>query len=134
MNKSGCILINEYHQIALVYRTKRGDYSFPKGHMEEGETLLECGLRETEEETGRMCHALSNNEIGIMSYTNSEGEIKTYMFLAADDGASKKVFKEEDKEVLVWVDYDKVYDTLSYDNLKEFWLSVETKIKDIIQK
>ena len=40
--KAGCFLIKkETREIALIYRQKQEDYSFPKGHMEKGETLKE---------------------------------------------------------------------------------------------
>ena len=85
MNKAGCILINkELKKIGLVYRKKLNDYSFPKGHLEENETLSECAVRETTEETGRDCKLISDKEIGVIEYTNYEGQIKTYMFLALD--------------------------------------------------
>ena len=51
IKKAGCILVNlENKKIALVLR--KGDYSFPKGHLEDGETIKECAIRETIEETG----------------------------------------------------------------------------------
>ena len=50
VKKAGCILINyEKQKIALVCRNN--EYSFPKGHLEKGETIQECALRETIEET-----------------------------------------------------------------------------------
>lgn len=40
VEKAGCILINKKNnKIGLVYREKQKDYSFPKGHKEDGETL-----------------------------------------------------------------------------------------------
>lgn len=51
VKKAGCILINmKNKKIALVLR--KGEYSFPKGHLEEMETIKECAKRETIEETG----------------------------------------------------------------------------------
>ena len=52
VKKAGCILINVKDKtVALVYREKQDDYSFPKGHMEEGETEQETAIREVKEET-----------------------------------------------------------------------------------
>ena len=52
--KAGCFLIKkETREIALIYRQKQEDYSFPKGHIEKGETLKEtadkinCGAKES---------------------------------------------------------------------------------------
>ena len=40
--KAGCFLINTKSKcIALVYRKKQNDFSFPKGHLEKDETLEE---------------------------------------------------------------------------------------------
>lgn len=70
--KAGCILINmKEKQIALVLR--KGNYSFPKGHLEEKETIKECAKRETIEETGHEVEILGE-EISIMRYKSSGGE------------------------------------------------------------
>ena len=50
--KAGTILINK-DNICLIYRDIHNDYSFPKGHLEKNESLKECDIRETEEETKR---------------------------------------------------------------------------------
>ena len=132
MNKAGCILINkELKKIGLVYRKKLNDYSFPKGHLEENETLSECAVRETTEETGRDCKLISDKEIGVIEYTNYEGQIKTYIFLALDKGKTNKKIAEKDKEELVWVNYNEVKSKLSYQNLKDFWNKVKEKVEKI---
>ncbi len=135
MDKGGCVLVNkEGTKIGLVYRQKRDDYSFPKGHLEKNETICECALRETEEETGRRCRLLLLEPLGIISYNNSEGKIKNYMFLARDEGESNKEFTEDEKETFFWVDFDEVEDKLTYQNLKDFWNEVEDKIREVIKK
>ena len=72
VKKAGCILINmKEKKIALVLR--KGDYSFPKGHLEEMETIKDCAKRETIEETGHEVEILGE-EISIIRYKSSGGE------------------------------------------------------------
>ena len=44
------LIINSKNEISLGY--SHGTYQFPGGHLEEGETLEECLIREIKEETG----------------------------------------------------------------------------------
>lgn len=46
----GCIVYNDQMQVLLV-QMQQGHWSFPKGHVEEGETEVETAMRETFEET-----------------------------------------------------------------------------------
>ena len=130
--KAGSILIDiEKRKIALVYRENLGDYSFPKGHLENNETLMECAIRETEEETKRACVIL-DDEPFLLSYITSRGEdVVVYFYLCKDNGKSDN--DSEDTHPTIWVDYDKVNDTLSYDNLKELWLQVKDKVRDYFE-
>ena len=126
--KAGTILLNlETKQIGLIYRKLLNDYSPPKGHLEPGETLMECAVRETEEETLRANHILINKEIAISKYTTPLGEdVETYVYVAIDDGPTSKDIPMEDREILHWTNFDEVENLFTYDNLKEIW----SKIKD----
>lgn len=134
VKKAGTILINlETKKIALVYRVKHNDYSFPKGHLEENESLLECAIRETEEETGRKNHLILNKEINILRYTNPKNEdCANYMYIAIDDGQTDKDIALSDKEILKWTSPHDVLNTLTYNSLKEFWLKVKTPLEQLI--
>ena len=132
--KAGCILINqETKKIGLVYRKKLNDYSFPKGHLEPNETILECAVRETEEETGRKNHLLSDKPFYKLEYTTPRGEeVENYMFISIDDGPTSKDIPEELTENLVWADIDEVEFKLSYQDLIMMWKEIKEKIEDLI--
>ena len=52
----GCILISPQKKILTVKGNLSDKWSFPKGHIESGETSLQCALRELYEETGVVPH------------------------------------------------------------------------------
>lgn len=132
VKKAGCILINlQEKEIALVCRN--GKYSFPKGHLEKGESLVECAIRETKEETGHDCHLVSNKELSKIYYSNPKGEnVENYFYLAIDDGITNDEIDEKDKEQTKWVKYSEVETTLSHQNLKDFWNEIKQKVNEIL--
>ena len=51
----GAIVYRKHHgntEILLIKHINSGHWSFPKGHMEQGESETETALREIKEETG----------------------------------------------------------------------------------
>ena len=134
VKKAGTILLNvQNKQIGLVYRENKKDYSFPKGHLEKGETLQECAVRETEEETMRANHLLINKEVCILKYTTEVNkDIECYMYISLDDGNTEKNIDLIDRENLKWINYEDVGDVLSYENLKELWEKIKEPIKSIL--
>ena len=134
--KAGCILINlNTNEIGLVYRKKLDDYAFPKGHLEANETIAECALRETEEETGRKSHLYKNEPYYKLEYTTPSGEeVENYMFIAIDDGQTEKEIPEELQEKLVWVEIEKVEKSLSYQDLVEMWNELKQYVYEVINR
>jgi 8-oxo-dGTP pyrophosphatase MutT (NUDIX family) len=61
-------------EVLVVHRASYGDWTFPKGKCEPGETDEECALREVAEETGLAC-ALEE-ELPSTSYVDSHGRPK----------------------------------------------------------
>lgn len=130
--KAGTILVNlKNKKIALVYRKDKIGYEFPKGHLEKGETIEECAIRETEEETGRKNHIVEKLE--IIKYVTSKGEdVELHFYLAIDDGKTDKNIIEEDKEETIWVNVEEVENKLTFDKPKRVWNNSKEKVLNLI--
>lgn len=134
VNKAGCILINcETKKVGLVHRAKQDDYSFPKGHQESDETIIECAMRETSEETLRLPEMLAT--LSTKQYTDSKGDETTvYWYLARDLGKVHAHIDAELQHELVWVDPEEVEEKLSYDNLKQLWNESKDKVRSYMEQ
>ena len=130
--KGGCILINKVDKtIAIIYRPQYDDYSFPKGHMEEGEEVIDCAIRETIEETARDIKLISNEPLCIDKYITPRGEnVECYYYLAEDNGEYKGEIAEKDREICKWVKFDEVEGLLSYDNPVKMWNEIKDKVAE----
>lgn len=126
IDKGGCILINSENKVAIVYRKYRDDFSFPKGHLEKDENILDAAIRETEEEIKRKVKLISEKEICKEEYSSFEGEIVVHYYLGFDDGESDN--DSEDVHDLIWCDIDKVVDMLTHESTKKMFLDVKDKI------
>jgi 8-oxo-dGTP pyrophosphatase MutT (NUDIX family) len=131
LEKAGAIVLSAKNKanIALLYRSRESDWSFPKGHIEQGENPMEAMIREIKEETGLDVEVVK--ELPEHFYTSpNEGEIVNKMFLVVSKDDSKlKTEYEGDK--LEWVSLDKVNEKLSYKNLKDYFDLVLEIIKEV---
>jgi 8-oxo-dGTP diphosphatase len=59
-------------RVVLIHRPKYGDWSFPKGKAEPGESVTETALREVKEETGLDCRIV--HELGAVRYRYKTGK------------------------------------------------------------
>lgn len=134
--KAGCILINKKtKKIGLIIDKHEGKCSFPKGHLEEGETLQECAVRETKEETLRNSHIIDDKEAAIVRYITPRGEdVENHLYYAIDDGECTEKIAEEDIENLLWKDFEEVESALTFQNLKDTWNEIKDKVKTLMEE
>lgn len=132
--KAGCILINKENKcVGLVYRNKQNDFTFPKGHLENNETLKECAIRETAEETKREAEIIDEIEPYIEEYRTPNGEkCKCYLYVAYDKGKSSNT--STDTHDTYWIPFEEVREKLTYSDLKKIWDDVKNKIIKVGEK
>jgi bis(5'-nucleosidyl)-tetraphosphatase len=133
VQKSGAIILSAKNKanIAILYRGLLNDWSFPKGHVEQGENSIETMIREIKEETGLDVDIIK--ELPNHFYSNkSERNISTSMFLVISKDDSK-IKIENEKDEIEWIPYEDVAEKLSYENLKEYYNSVLPIIKEHIE-
>ncbi|ADV68190.1 NUDIX hydrolase [Deinococcus maricopensis] len=67
---AGGVVFNAHGDVLLV-QYANGGWTFPKGHLERGETPEQAAVREVEEETG--VRATITARLGLTRYTNNKG-------------------------------------------------------------
>ena len=141
VRSAGGIVIGDGGTIALVCNSHGKGWTFPKGHVEEGETDEETALREIKEECG-----LSNLELidDLGSYERyrigKEGddddlsELKEiHLFLFAASPHSKLTPSMEIGETK-WVPFREVAEVLTHPKEKVWFASVFNRVREAIQR
>lgn len=113
----------------VLRRTAFGEWVFPKGWIDPGETPQEAALREVREETGLRAEIVS--EVGQAGY-EAEGEYRDVIYYLM-----RVVDSPE------WVDHagvdaasvpvDDVQSMLSFDNLGTLWSSILAQVQNTIR-
>ena len=126
---SGCIIFN--NNKVLVVKQINGDYGFPKGHIEDNETLEECAIRETFEEVGLRVKVDPNLKFSISYFVHNNVPKKATYFVSFLIDTDNIVIQEEEIEEAMWVNIDDVYNILSFDNLKKLWTMAYNKYMEV---
>jgi 8-oxo-dGTP diphosphatase len=99
-------------EVLLVYRARYGDWSFPKGRADRGETDEACAVREVEEETGLRC--VPGDELPAAEYRDRQGRPKVvrYWTMHIRDGVAGP---HNEIDAVRWVTLDEAAALLSHD-------------------
>lgn len=116
-------------QLLLIRHKQGGHWSFPKGHVENGETEIQTALREVKEETGLAIEILPGFREQV-NYSPRPGISKdvVYFFGYAED--SRTVRQVEEISELRWVDLNRSHEFLTYDNDQVLLKSVKQYIDE----
>ena len=107
----------DQYYILMIRHKAGGNRSFPKGHVEQGETEYETALREVMEETSSRIAIVSDFRATV-NYRPSPGVMKEVVyFLAFTTSADIKAREGEIAEV-EWVPLEKAEESLAHDNDK----------------
>lgn len=102
--------------LACIYREARGDWTFPKGKLDPGESFEEAALREVREETGMLCRIV--RFAGATNYTHRKGKPKVvaYYLMSANEG---EFTPNDEVDQLVWVPLERVREYLTWERDQE---------------
>ncbi|MBR2027751.1 MAG: NUDIX domain-containing protein [Oscillospiraceae bacterium] len=111
-------LKEDKEQILLIKHANSGHWSFPKGHVEAGETEVETAVREIKEETG--VNAIIDTRFReVVTYSPKKDVLKDVVYFFATTNDYETSNQEEEVSDIRWMDMDKVLGNVSYKNDKE---------------
>ena len=100
-------------EVAVIHRPKYGDWTLPKGKLDEGETEEQGALREVEEEAGFRCEV--EDTIGRVSYNDRKGRPKTVVYFSMKP-VSGAFAPNDEVDELRWVTMDEAQELLDYEH------------------
>ena len=105
-------------EVACIYRESRGDWTFPKGKLDPGETFEQAALREVHEQSGMRCRVV--RFVGPTNYTHRKGrpKIVAYFLMEVDEGEFEP---NEEVDDLVWLGLEQVRARLTWDRDQELF-------------
>lgn len=84
---AGGVVFNQAGEVLLL-RDRMGYWVFPKGHVDQGESLEQAAIREVQEETGIQAQVLT--ELSPTRYTNNKGiQREIHWFLMRGEGKAR---------------------------------------------
>ena len=116
----GAIVYRKHHgitEILLVRHLKSGHWSFPKGHMEAGETEEDTARREIKEETG-LDVLLDTGFRETVNYSPKKNTKKTVVYFVGMVASHELIPQQDEISELRWLEIEQAGNVLTYDNDK----------------
>lgn len=116
---------NQTKCLLLIKHKQGGHWSFPKGHVEAGESEHQTALREVKEETGLSIELLDGFRQQV-TYSPRPGVSKDVVYFLGYAQDTRTQRQESEISDLRWVDLDESAAYLTYDNDKMLLAKAKT--------
>ncbi|MCH5324084.1 MAG: NUDIX domain-containing protein [Eubacterium sp.] len=116
----GGIVYRKFHgntEILLIKHIKSGYWSFPKGHVEDGETEEETAAREIKEETD-IDVMIDPGFREVVTYSPRRDSVKNVVYFVARAKSFDFTPQEDEIAEIRWIEIDQAHNFLYYDNDK----------------
>ena len=130
----GAIVYRKFHgntEILLIKHINSGHWSFPKGHVEEGESEMETAKREIMEETS-IDVIIDPTFRETVTYSPKRDTMKVVVYFLAKAKNVDFVPQADEISEIRWVDIVHANNVLSYENDKNIVTKARQAIKEII--
>ena len=101
----------------LIKNRRSAHWGFPKGHIEQGETLEQTALREVLEETGLHINIIDGFSC-VSKYKIRDKIDKMVTIFVGTTSDTSTVIQREEIEDFIWLTYDKAMNLLKFENDK----------------
>ena len=101
----------------LIKNRRAAHWGFPKGHIEQGETLEQTALREVLEETGLHLNIIDGFSC-VSKYKIRDRIDKMVTIFVGTTSDTSTVIQREEIEDFIWLTYDKAMNLLRFENDK----------------
>jgi len=109
---------DNFTEVAIIHRPKYDDWSFPKGKLEVGESLIACAHREVLEETNLQTEF--GPHLGQVEYFTPDG-LKKVTYWSAKVIGEKPFRTNTEVDQLKWIPITKVIEVLTNETDKEIF-------------
>lgn len=105
-----CMVIDEkLNKVLVLDKINSLDWNgitFPGGHVENGESIIESTIREVKEETGLEINNLEYS--GLVNWYNDKTHERWFIFLYKTKIFKGNLIKETHEGKVFWIDYEKL--------------------------
>jgi len=115
---------NDKYMFLLVKGKYAGKWSFPKGHIEKGETQLQCAIRETKEETGI--------DLNGIQPENKKIRYRRYFIFTLSSIPETKIIDTNEIEQIRWMTIEEMQNIHGNGDVK-FFIKKYLGLKDVIK-